>query len=326
VTRPAWSIGGERGSVPLIRFMIWLTLRIGWPAGYALLYPITLYFFLTSPGVRAASGDYLARALGRPATLWSRLRHLFAWASVLLDRLFMLSGRTQDFRIDVEGLRHLTSMVAGGRGCVLFGAHFGSFEVLRAFGRQSPVPVRALIYRGTPGHYSQLMERLDPGLREDIIEIGSPDALLLVRDSLAAGEIVGILADRCDGPQKAVEVPFLGAPATFPTGPAILAAALGVPVVLFFGVRKGRRHYEVRFEPFAERITVDPASRAADLRHYVARYAARLEAQCRESPFNWFNFYPFWEARPNAPQALAHPPAARADGIPQRRGGTAFVP
>jgi predicted LPLAT superfamily acyltransferase len=285
-----------------------------------------LYFFLTWPGVRAASADYLARVLGRPATLWTRLRHLFTFSCVLLDRLFMLSGRTERFRIEVEGLQHLAGIAARGSGCLLFGAHLGSFEVLRAFGRQAPVPVRALMHRGTPGHYSRLMEELDPGLRARIIETGSPGAMLRVRDCLAKGEIVGILADRSDGPQRSVRVPFLGEAARFPTGPAILASALGVPVVLFFGVRKGRRHYVVRLEPFAERITLDPRQREADLRSTVARYAQRLETQCREHPFNWFNFYPFWEARANAPQALADSTPARAHRLSPDRGGTAFAP
>ena len=28
---------------------------------------------------------------------------------------------------------------------------------------------------------------------------------------------------------------------------------------------------------------------------WVARFAASLEERCRAHPFNWFNFYPFWE-------------------------------
>ena len=57
------------------------------------------------------------------------------------------------------------------------------------------------------------------------------------------------------------------------------------------------RHYVVRFEPFADRITLSPVNRAADLRPWVARYAKRLEAQCREYPLNWFNFYRFWDLK-----------------------------
>jgi predicted LPLAT superfamily acyltransferase len=37
------------------------------------------------------------------------------------------------------------------------------------------------------------------------------------------------------------------------------------------------------------------ATRAEDLRAVIGRYAAALERACRAHPFQWFNFYPFWE-------------------------------
>lgn len=321
---PSWSRKKERGSALLMRFMIWLTFRLGWRAGFVLLWPISLYFFCFSGGARTASAQFLFRALGRPACARDVFRHIFTFACVLLDRLFLLAGRLRGFRIDVTGLDHLTRMVEGGRGCILFGAHFGSFEVLRAFGRNAPVPVKALMFRANAGAYSRLMDRLDPKLRGDIIEIGAPDAMLRVRDSLARGEIVGILSDRTACTRKAAPVSFLGQPALFPTGPVTVAAALGVPVVLFFGVRKGRRHYEVRFEPFAEQIVLSDADRLADLKYWVGRYAGRLEAQCLESPFNWFNFYDFWSRHPATIRPM--PGAAGvfgvAAGVPDLGGRT----
>lgn len=325
--RPAWIGRKERGSPLLIRFMVWLTLRLGWSVGYVLLFPITLYFFLFWPEVRSASRRFLARVLDHPVAARDVFRHMHSAASVMMERLFLLSGRLDRFRIDIEGLDHLTRIVGSGRGCLLFGAHFGSFEVLRAFGRRSPVPVKALMYRANAGAYSRLMEQLDPRLREDIIEIGRPDAMLRVRDCAARGEIVGILADRSAGPQKSVDVPFLGQPAPFPTGPVIVASMLGTPVMLFFGVRKGPRHYEVWFEPFADRVALAAGSRASDLRDWVGRYAGRLEAQCREHPFNWFNFYDFWEHRPNAAsQALARAPLDGDAGALPARGGAVLAP
>ncbi|MGA7986605.1 MAG: glycosyltransferase family 2 protein, partial [Burkholderiales bacterium] len=57
---------------------------------------------------------------------------------------------------------------------------------------------------------------------------------------------------------------------------------------------RGGRRYDVRLEPFAERIELDRRDREASLRPWVERYAARLEHHCREAPYNWFNFYDFW--------------------------------
>ena len=33
------------------------------------------------------------------------------------------------------------------------------------------------------------------------------------------------------------------------------------------------------------------------VRRWMQRYAARLEHYCRQAPYNWFNFYDFWDVR-----------------------------
>ena len=295
-----WAARRERGSAVLLRVMAWLTLTLGRPVGRALLPPITAWFLATSPTARTASREYLSLALGRRAGLVDVARHFHAFASAILDRAFLITGRTAGLRIDTEGLEHLEAALATGRGCVLLGAHLGSFEVLCSLGRAAPVPVRPLMFRRNAGALSALLDRLAPGLRDSVIEIGDAGSMLRAHESVARGEIVGILADRapvCDGvvPARMVRVPFLGRMASFPAGPFILASTLDAPVVLFQAVRTDRNRYAIRFTPFAPRILLPRASRAAALCELVGRYAAAVEAGCRAHPFEWFNFFPFWE-------------------------------
>jgi predicted LPLAT superfamily acyltransferase len=300
MTTARWAGRRERGSAALIRLMIWLSLNLGWPVGQALLYPITLYFLFILRAGRQASRGFLDRVLGRPATNLDVFRHFFSFSCVLLDRAFLLSNQLRHFDIKVTGLDDVISALALSRGCILLGSHLGSFEVLRIVARQSPVPVKILMYRGNARPYSRLVEALDPMLAGSIIEIGEPEAMLRVRESVEHGEIVGILADRAPQQDRIAVVPFLGDPAPFPTGPLILAAVLGTPVVLFFGIRTGNRRYEVCFEHFADRVILDRARRAEDLVTWTRRYAARLETYVQRCPFNWFNFYDFWERRTDA--------------------------
>ena len=177
----SWNQRRERGSVMFVRLMIWLSLNLGWAFGYALLYPIALYFYLFAPASRAASRSFLGRVLGRPPTAADILHHVFSFSCVLFDRVFLLSNRTSCFSIDAAGLADVTAALAQSRGCLLLGAHLGSFEVLRSFGRQSPVPVKVLMYRGNGGAYTDLVEALDPAFRQDIIEKGTPEAMLSER-------------------------------------------------------------------------------------------------------------------------------------------------
>jgi predicted LPLAT superfamily acyltransferase len=147
--------------------------------------------------------------------------------------------------------------------------------------------------------------------------------MLRVRESLERGEMVGILADRAPAAQKTVTVRFLGDPAPLPVGPLMLCAALGAPVVLFVGVRTGARRYSVQFEQFADRITLERSRRTADITGWVRRYVDRIEAHCRDYPFNWFNFYDFWGSEPQAarPAQVRRPAAGDiAAATPRHRG------
>jgi predicted LPLAT superfamily acyltransferase len=324
MTAASWTQRRERGSAVLVQLMIWLTLGLGWRVGQTLLYPITGYFFLFSRGARNASGQFLARVLGRRATRREIFRHLFTFSCVLLDRLFLLSDRLRHFHIDMTGLETVTSALGQSRGCILLGSHLGSFEVLRACARHYPVPVNILMYRANNGPYSRLIERLDPTLADAIIEIGTPEAMLRVRESLDRGEMVGILADRAPAGQKMLEVPFLGEPAPLPTGPLSLCAALGAPVVLFYGICTGARRYEIHFELLADRVVLQRSRRTEDMADWVICYARRLESYCRIYPFNWFNFYDFWghgTYTASPPQVWATDGADVITGVEASRGG-----
>ena len=93
-----------------------------------------------------------------------------------------------------------------------------------------------------------------------------------------------------------VDAPFLGATAPFPIGPWVLAAVLGVPVFLMWPTAEGRG-FRVCFEHFRDRITLPRKNREAALQVLATEFAARLEAQVRRTPLQWFNFFDFW-ARP----------------------------
>ena len=212
-----------------------------------------------------------------------------------LDRVFFLARRTRSFDIRVEGLDHVEQILGRGTGCIMLGAHLGSFEVLRSLGRQAPVAVHPVMYRRNSGALTAVLDTLAPDLSANIIEIGEADSMLRAKEALERGEIVGLLADRSPQGERTILVPFLGSPAPFPVGPFILAAALGAPVVLFFGLRTGARRYTIRFEAFQDRIVLHRATREADLATIIASFASRVEEICRAHPYNWFNFFPFWE-------------------------------
>ncbi len=74
-----------------------------------------------------------------------------------------------------------------------------------------------------------------------------------------------------------------------------LASATRAPVFLFYAFYRGGRSYKIVFEPFEDKIDRAQIDDEEQLRKLIANYAARLEHHCRAYPYNWFNFFDFWD-------------------------------
>ena len=297
----AWSQQGERGNRLALRLMAWIAVAFGRPVARLVLHPITWYFLVFAPTARKHSARYLARALGRPATLADRYRHIHAFAATVLDRVYLARGRVQDFDLRLESAPLMDALVAQGRGALLIGAHLGSFEALHAVGASRPgLRVAMAMYPDNARGIHDALRAIAPGFHLDIIAIGRASSTLAVRDWLDGGGLVGMLGDRVlgnDGPRSSmVELPFLGHNARFSDGPFRLALLLRRRLVFMVGLYRGGKRYDVRFEPLAD-FSAPPANAAARdnlLRDAIQAYVQRLESLCREAPYNWFNFYDFW--------------------------------
>jgi predicted LPLAT superfamily acyltransferase len=281
-----WTQQRERGSIWAIKAAVWLALHLGRTPMRALLYPICLYFMLAPSHWQRASRDYLPRALGRKPVFADGWRHCLCFARCLLDRVYLLNGRTSQFDVQLHGGPEIDRLRAGNTGLLLFGAHLGSFEVTRAIGHAvCTAPISLVMYEDNARKTGAVLGAINPSLNLEIIALGRPQAMLAVRDRLTDGHLVGVLPDRSISAEKRVKIDFLGAPAWFPEGPFRMAALLGHPVVFMLGLYRGGARYDVVFEDLG-----DPSNVAATMRRYVAL----LERHCLEAPYNWFNFYDFW--------------------------------
>lgn len=294
-----WLKAPERGSRSATRFMKWLALRCGRRIARLVLYPVCAYFLVFSPRTRSTSREYLGCALGRPAHLGDLWRHYFTFAATVLDRVYFLDGQFDRFDVEMEGLDVLGRTLAGGRGCLLIGAHLGSFELLRTFSADYETPVSAVMYEDNAANITGVLDTLNPEIRSRTIVPGEVDTVLRISERLANGEIVAVLGDRWAGSDKTVVCRFFGREAAFPQGPLLLAQSLRVPAMLFVGLYEGGARYTVRFEPLCEAYQGERALRAAWVSESAQRYAGRLEHLCRLAPYNWFNFYDFWCRSPN---------------------------
>ena len=290
-----WTTRSERGSLPLIKLGVWIARKLGRRLARLFLYPICVYFLLCSAHAARNSRIYLTRVLGRPARLADIFRHYLTFGACVLDRVFLLNDEIEQFDITIHGEEIVRALHERGGGCILFGAHFGSFEVARAVGRRvRDVPISLLMYEENARKIRAALAAINPALATEVIGLGRLDSLIAVADRLNRGHFIGVLADRNIDGKDLVRYDFLGAPATFSQGPFRVAMLLQRPVVMMVGIYRGGRSYEVFFETLVEGSGARPRDTNAWLDDVMRRYVARLEHYCRAAPFNWFNFYDFW--------------------------------
>ena len=294
----SWDQQRERSSPLMLRLLLWIAHRLGRRFARLLLYPIVGYFLLTGGAARAASRNYLRRVLGREPGWRDTARHFHAFASVALDRFFLVTGDTSGFDVRFHRPPELDAIVQRGAGCLLVLAHIGGYEAMRATGvHQRRLPLRILMDLAHNRMFMGLIQRLNPDIANRIIDASQrgPELVLALKQALDEGAMVGIMADRARADERSVPVQFLGGTARLPAGPWILAGTLGVPVVLAFGLYRGGNRYDIHFEVFAERLTLPRATRDSAVKQCVQDYAQRLEHFTQLAPYNWFNFYDYWQ-------------------------------
>lgn len=291
-----WATLPERGTPTSLRVIAWIAAHIGRCGARLLLYPITLYFVITARSARRTSYEYLKRLRGESAPWWHVFRHFHCFAATILDRVYLLHGDFERFGITVHGKEIVHRQIESGKGSILLGSHLGSFELLRALGvMQRSFSLKVLMDALHNQNITRFFDALNREIAATVIAPDRPDTLIRVKESLDAGSFVGMLGDRVSGGDKTTQCQFLNEPATFPAGPVLLAAMMRCPVILFFGLYRGGNRYEIYFEHFADEIDLDRVRRAENIQLWMQRYAERLEHYARLAPYNWFNFYPFWD-------------------------------
>ena len=301
----------EVGSAGALRFGAWFTRRFGRAPSLVALWITALYFSLRSRETRDSSRRYLQRlyalpegraALGAPPGFGTTLRHVFAFAVNIYDRMLVWSGGADQIEVEHDRTQDIVEVLRGGRGALLLGAHVGSIDMLGLIAPRYGLVVNIVVFHGNAERINRFFASLDPATRVRVIHIDpeSVRAAFEIRACIARGEIVAILADRVPPGRslRTAEVSFLGETARFPLAPFRLAGALDCPALLALCVCTGPARYRALLRPLSDGRRAPAAEREKRANELLGRYVDALERVCLEHPLQWFNFFDFWAKDP----------------------------
>ncbi len=272
-----------------------------WPFRLCL-YPVVLAHWLLRPAARQASLEYLQRlqqatgALGHAPTRRDSLRHVALFAETLLDKLLAVSGRYPFAQVRTQGREELYEYLSRGRGAMIVTAHMGCMEMCRAMGEARGAKINILVHTRHAERFNRVLEILSPGHGVRLLEVAQTDPAFSSKlaERIEAGELVAVAGDRVPvTASQAVDAQFLGHAAQFPVGPYVLAALLRCPLYLLTSIHEDDT-YRIQVERLADAVLLPRGNRAQALGELAQRYADALAQRLARSPYDWFNFFPFW--------------------------------
>lgn len=254
---------------------------------------VSLFYFLFKPKIRFDSLPYLRRRFpgsGRVGLLWHGWRLVFSFSEVILDRLYLRLRGGRGFKVEFPDTQRISDALQLKKGVILLSAHVGNWEVAGRFFNRLGAPVSVVMFENERPEIRELYERFSRERElpfQPIFSNDPLDTILRVRAGLAKNHIIVMHGDRTVS--GGIRVPFFGGAALFPDAPYRIAAATGAPVVPAFCIQRGISRYLVRALPhFAVENTKTGIETAC------MRYVAALEDVVRSYPYQWYNFYDFW--------------------------------
>ena len=219
-------------------------------------------------------------------------RSYYNFGEAIMDRFAAFAG--QDFRIEVEGGAVCEPLMLQDEGLIMLFSHVGNSEMAGYCLHMPHKRMNVLAYMAETETVTQnRVEALAKNnLRMIPIYANSMSHVYAVGEALSNGEIVAMAADRMTD-NNHIACRFWGEEAYLPAGPFRLCVAAKKAMLLVFVLKTRWDTYRVHAEEL--HIPDGCHSRAEQAAALAQVYAERLEAMAKRYPYQWFNFYDFWD-------------------------------
>lgn len=301
------------GSLWHFRFMLWITCHLPLRIVELCTAIVCFFFWLGASPVRKRSKAYLKRLFavrGKRMPFMATYKHVLSFALSMIEKLLGWRGAIKLNQVETQGddLDKLVEQLDRGEGAFLICSHLGNMEMLRSLTGYGEIHTHrqfkvfpVVDFSGT-SKFNALLHELNPDLMNSVLDANKMgvDSAVWMKEQVAAGNVVAIAGDRTSANSQGrnIEMNFLGDPANFPEGAFTLASILNAPIYFTFAIRKHdfdiRTPYEMHVVKAATSFDCSRRERPGKIKDLVREYVQLLEKLSLRHPYQWYNFYNFW--------------------------------
>lgn len=214
----------------------------------------------------------------------------FGIAAVEFMRLPIMFDKLESL-VRVHGAENLDKAFEYGKGIMFITAHLGNWEYAAALFAKRGYPINGLVAEQRDDRITGLIE--DVRVASKVKVLYKNGDLKKMISLLRKGELIAVPIDQ-DAREKGIIAPFLGIPASTPTGVAKLADKFDCKVVAGFCIRAEDGIYDFHILPAFEeaggrRFGEDTAKTMEKCNDVISDWI-------RKYPQQWMWLYPRWES------------------------------
>ena len=283
--------GKSRGVVLGYRIFTFFIRNFGVKAAYFLLYFVALYFFIFSRKGRSANYYYFHKRLGfsKLKSVFSVYNSYYNFGKTIIDKFAISSGLREKFTFEFDGEHNIQEISKEKKGGILISAHVGNFELAQYFFKRTNQHSEINLVT-TDNEHSEIKDYLESvSLKNNmkfIIVKDDMSHIFEINNALRNNELICFTGDRYFEGSKTLKEKLLGKETNFPAGAFLLASRLKVPVIFLYIMKEPKLHYHF----YAEKAVF----KNRDAQDLLEQYTKSIERKLMKYPYQWFNYFDFW--------------------------------
>lgn len=278
------------------------------------IFPVSFCFYLFSIPARRQVRLYQQHlktfSEGKCPKVIRSFPQILSFSFCIVEKMEGWLGKIKFKQIEYQNddITNILDDLKQGKGVFIITSHLGNMELMRSLNENNrqlvgrDVPVYVVMDTKISPQFTATLNSINKNVAVNIIDSSSigPDSMVTLMDAIEEGAMVVIAGDRTSAHNrnKIIKQSFLGEEAPFPYGVFLIPFLLKAPVYYLFGLREKISIFYPKYKFHIEKSAIDfscgRAKREEMIKECCKEFAEKLEKYCIMYPYQWYNFFNFW--------------------------------